>query len=135
MKKILTLSLFAAISMTSAWAESFMQLVVTLTDNTTQTFWLKDEPMVAFGATTFIVKAGETQYEAERKQLKTFTFVENAPEGVHSVGAIVPSTGVNRLYDINGRLVQEGEINTTNLPAGQYILQAPGKQSIKILKK
>lgn len=126
-------ALFAAFPV-SLMAENYQQLVLTLTDKTTQTFWLDDEPAVTFGATDLTVTTKSTTYTVARNQVNTFTFTEASAEGINLVGTIT-STGMNRLFDLNGRMLQEGEINTSNLPAGNYVLRTANGKSVKILKK
>lgn len=127
------LALLAALP-TAALADTAQQLVITLTDKTTQTFWLQDEPRVVFGTTDLTVTAGTTTYNVERTQVSTFTFAKVDTEGIQHAG-LITSTSVNRLYDLNGRLLQERDINTSLLPAGTYILQTPGRKTIKITKQ
>lgn len=127
------LTLLAALPL-AALADTAQQLVITLTDQTTQTFWLYDEPRVVFGTTDLTVTAGTTTYNVERSQVSTFTFSKAETEGVHHAG-LITSTSVNRLYDLNGRLLQERDIDTSLLPAGTYILQTPGQKTVKITKQ
>lgn len=127
------LALLAALP-TTAMAEMAQQLVITLTDKTTQTFWLQDEPRVVFGTTDLTVTAGTTTYTVERAQVSTFTFSKAETEGIQHAG-LITSTSVNRLYDLNGRLLQERDIDTSLLPAGTYILQTPGQKTVKITKQ
>lgn len=117
-----------------AYAEVAQQLVLTLTDKSTQTFWLKDEPKIVFGATDLTITAGEVTFQVERSQVKTFTFNEAETEGVNVIGTIT-SNVPSAIYDLNGRLVQQGELNVNLLPPGHYVLQAPGQKAVKILKK
>lgn len=130
--RTLILAIFAAAPLLVA-AEANQQLVITLTNQTRQTFLLSSQPVVKFGTTDLTVQAGETTYSVERNQVKTFTFEEASTEGVHTVGAIIPSQGENAIYDMSGKLLQKGEVNVSTLPAGNYILKN-GQQSVKILK-
>lgn len=138
MKKLFSLAvlaIFMAMPLASM-AEGLQRMVLTLTDNTTQSFMLNDQPVVAFGETDLTVKSGETTYTVERALVKTFTFEEGTLEGIHQVGDIIGSANtVNRLYDLNGRLLQENNINTSSLPAGTYILQMAGQKTVKIQKR
>lgn len=136
MKKILRATLLMAMALLplSSVAESATQLVLTLTNSTTETFWLSDRPIVTFGTTELTVTAGETVYTVERNLVSTFTFEEKEVEGVKVIGTI-EGQGTHCLYDINGRLIQERDINTQNLPAGTYILKVGGQKAVKIVKK
>lgn len=118
----------------ASMAETAQQLVVTLTDKSEQTFWLSEEPHVTFGTTdlTVALTTGVT-YTVERNQVSTFTFKTVETDGIHTPGCITTTAGVNRLFDLNGKLLQEKEININGLPAGTYILQSPGKKTVKIL--
>lgn len=118
----------------AAMAEKATQLVVTLSDNSTQTFLLKENPKMTFGATDLTIVSETTTYTIERAEVKNFTFAEVDPEGIRTIGTIT-YTGVSRIYDMQGRVVQEGELNTELLPAGNYVLQTDGKKAVKIVKR
>ena len=118
----------------AAMAEKATQLVVTLGDNSTQTFLLKENPKMTFGITDLTIVSETTTYTIERAEVKNFTFAEVDPDGIHAIGSIT-YTGVSRIIDMQGRVVQEGNLNTNALPAGNYILQTSGQKAVKIMKK
>lgn len=135
MKKTFTLIVLALLMCPfGAMAEKATQLVLTLTDNSTQTFLLQDKPKMTFGTTDLTIVSETTTYTIERAGVKNFTFAEVDPDGIHAVGTIT-YTGVSRIIDMQGRVVQEGELNTNLLPAGNYVLQTSGKKTVKIVKK
>lgn len=118
----------------AAMAEKATQLVLTLTDNSTQTFLLQDTPKMTFGTSDLTIVSAATTYTVERAEVKNFTFAEVDPDGIHAIGSIT-YTGVSRIIDMQGRVVQEGNLNTNALPAGNYILQTSGQKAVKIMKK
>lgn len=135
MRKLIFTLLLVAFTATpvTTLAETVQQLVITLMDKSTQTFWLTDEPIVTFENGELTVTTQYTTYTVERKQLKSFTFSEADAAGIHQL-TVVESNVSNRLYDLQGHLLQEGKIDTKNLPAGTYILQTPGKKTMKITR-
>ena len=135
MKKALTLIVIALLTCPlGALAEKATQLVLTLTDNSTQTFLLQDTPKMTFGTSDLTIVSAATTYTVERAEVKNFTFAEVDPDGIHAIGSIT-YTGVSRIIDMQGRVVQEGNLNTNALPAGNYILQTSGQKAVKIMKK
>ncbi len=146
MKNIL-LFLFLLLS-TGSFAQS--SLVITFSDNTTQTIalttlpdiWMKDDKMT--------VKTSETTLEYPLYTVKTFTF-GNA-SGIKAVKAaeyqltgdalILPDeSAAVRVYTLDGKAVScpvahgNGQIvvSLTSLQPGAYIIKAGGR-SVKILK-
>ena len=146
MKNIL-LFLFLLLS-TGSFAQS--SLVITFSDNTTQTIalttlpdiWMKDDKMT--------VKTSETTLEYPLYTVKTFTF-GNA-SGIKAVKAaeyqltgdalILPDeSAAVRVYTLDGKAVScpvahgNGQtiVSLTSLQPGAYIIKAGGR-SVKILK-
>lgn len=146
MKNIL-LFLFLLLS-TGSFAQS--SLVITFSDNTTQTIalttlpdiWMKDDKMT--------VKTSETTLEYPLYTVKTFTF-GNA-SGIKAVKAaeyqltgdalILPDeSAAVRVYTLDGKAVScpvahgngQTVVSLTSLQPGAYIIKAGGR-SVKILK-
>lgn len=146
MKNIL-LFLFLLLS-TGSFAQS--SLVITFSDNTTQTIalttlpdiWMKDDKMT--------VKTSETTLEYPLYTVKTFTFgnasgikaVETTKYQLTGDALILPDeSAAVRVYTLDGKAVScpvahgngQTVVSLTSLQPGAYIIKAGGR-SVKILK-
>ena len=130
MKKLFLAALMAIMP---AAMNAATQLVVTMTDNTKTTISLAEKPVMTFSATGLTITTADNTVKltAERADVKDFTFSE--VEGIST--ATIKNSVPAGLYDINGRLLQKGEINLKQLPAGNYILKNENGTSMKVLKK
>lgn len=135
MKKNLSLLVLALLSLIpcGARAEMATQLIVTLSDNSTQTFLLSEKPKVTFGTTDLTITSSAATYTAERTDVQSFTFKEIDVEGIQQTETLT-GTGISRLYNLAGQMLQEGTLNLQNLPAGNYVIKTEGQKAIKVTK-
>ena len=150
MRKLL-LSLLAVFCSMIAKAEE-KSLIITLSDNTTQTFVLSTLPQITMANNKMTILAGATTAEYDLYKIKTFTF-----SGTTSIGniednsdiktegnrIIIEGTNANvRVFSIDGKPATIKTINTSNstvidissLNSGVYIIKANDK-TVKISKQ
>ena len=127
-------------------------LIITLSDNTTQTFVLSTLPQITMANNKMTILAGATTAEYDLYKIKTFTF-----SGTTSIGniednsdiktegnrIIIEGTNANvRIFSIDGKPATIKTINTSNstvidissLNSGVYIIKANDK-TVKISKQ
>lgn len=127
-------------------------LIITFSDNTTQTFVLSTLPQITMANNKMTILAGATTAEYDLYKIKTFTF-----SGTTSIGNIEDNSdiktegnriiieGINanvRIFSIDGKPATIKTINTSNstvidissLNSGVYIIKANDK-TVKISKQ
>ena len=127
-------------------------LIITFSDNTTQTFVLAALPQITMSNNKMTISAGSTTAEYDLYKIKTFTF-----SGTTSIGniedksdiktegnrIIIEGTNANvRIFSIDGKPATIKTINTSNstvidissLNSGVYIIKANDK-TVKISKQ
>ena len=127
-------------------------LIITFSDNTTQTFVLSALPQITMANNKMTISAGSTTAEYDLYKIKTFTF-----SGTTSIGniednsdiktegnrIIIEGTNANvRIFSIDGKPATIKTINTSNstvidissLNSGVYIIKANDK-TVKISKQ
>ena len=150
MRKLL-LSLLAVFCSMIAKAEE-KSLIITFSDNTTQTFVLSTLPQITMANNKMTILAGATTAEYDLYKIKTFTF-----SGTTSIGniednsdiktegnkIIIEGTNANvRIFSIDGKSTTIKTTNTSNstvidissLNSGVYIIKANDK-TVKISKQ
>ena len=127
-------------------------LIITFSDNTTQTFVLSTLPQITMANNKMTILAGATTAEYDLYKIKTFTF-----SGTTSIGniednsdiktegnkIIIEGTNANvRIFSIDGKSTTIKTTNTSNstvidissLNSGVYIIKANDK-TVKISKQ
>src|SRR5574344_197656 len=150
MRKLL-LSLLALFCCIIAKAED-KSLIITFSDNTTQTFVLSTLPQITMANNKMTILAGATTAEYDLYKIKTFTF-----SGTTSIGNIEDNSDIKtegnriiiegtnahvRIFSIDGKPATIKTINTSNstvidissLNSGVYIIKANDK-TVKISKQ
>ena len=150
MRKLL-LSLLALFCSIIAKAED-KSLIITFSDNTTQTFVLSALPQITMANNKMTISAGSTTAEYDLYKIKTFTFsgtteikdIENN-SSIIAEGDKIIIEGANanvRIFSIDGKPATIKTINTSNstvidissLNSGVYIIKANDK-TVKISKQ
>jgi hypothetical protein len=150
MRKILllTLSFFSCLVLK---AEE-KSLIITFSDNTTQTFVLSSLPQINMANDKMTITTGSTTAEYDLYKVKTFTFsgttgienIENNPS-INTEGDKIIIQGTNakvQIFSVDGKAVTLYPTNLTNstvidissLGRGVYIIKANNK-TVKISKK
>ena len=150
MRKLL-LSLLALFCSIIAKAED-KSLIITFSDNTTQTFVLSTLPQITMSNNKMTISAGTTTAEYDLYKIKTFTFsgttsIENIEDNsdIKTEGNRIIIEGTNahvRIFSIDGKPATIKTINTSNstvidissLNSGVYIIKANDK-TVKISKQ
>ena len=150
MRKLL-LSLLAVFCSMIAKAEE-KSLIITFSDNTTQTFVLSTLPQITMANNKMTILAGATTAEYDLYKIKTFIFSgttsirnieDNSEIKTEGNKIIIEGTNANvRVFSIDGKPATIKTINTSNstvidissLNSGVYIIKANDK-TVKISKQ
>lgn len=150
MRKLL-LSLLALFCSIIAKAED-KSLIITFSDNTTQTFVLSALPQITMANNKMTISAGSTTAEYDLYKIKTFTFsgttgIENIENNSSIIAEgdriIVEGANANvRIFSVDGKtatlkttsLSNSTIIDISSLGRGVYIIKANDK-TLKISKK
>ena len=150
MRKLL-LSLLAVFCSMIAKAEE-KSLIITLSDNTTQTFVLSTLPQITMANNKMTILAGATTAEYDLYKIKTFIFSgttsirnieDNSEIKTEGNKIIIEGTNANvRIFSIDGKSTTIKTTNTSNstvidissLNSGVYIIKANDK-TVKIKKQ
>lgn len=127
-------------------------LIITFSDNTTQTFVLSTLPQITMANNKMTILAGATTAEYDLYKIKTFTFSgttsirnieDNSNIKTEGNRIIIEGTNANvRIFSIDGKPATIKTINTSNstvidissLNSGVYIIKANDK-TVKISKQ
>ncbi len=127
-------------------------LIITFSDNTTQTFVLSTLPQITMANNKMTILAGATTAEYDLYKIKTFTFSgttsirnieDNSEIKTEGNKIIIEGTNANvRIFSIDGKPATIKTINTSNstvidissLNSGVYIIKANDK-TVKISKQ
>ena len=150
MRKLL-LSLLAVFCSMIAKVEE-KSLIITFSDNTTQTFVLSTLPQITMANNKMTILAGATTAEYDLYKIKTFIFSgttsirnieDNSDIKTEGNRIIIEGTNANvRIFSIDGKPATIKTINTSNstvidissLNSGVYIIKANDK-TVKISKQ
>jgi hypothetical protein len=150
MRKLL-LSLLALFCSIVAKAED-KSLIITFSDNTTQTFVLSTLPQITMSNNKMTISAGSTTAEYDLYKIKTFTFsgttgIENIENNSSIIAEgdriIIEGANANvRIFSVDGKtttlkttsLSNSTIIDISSLGRGVYIIKANDK-TLKISKK
>ena len=150
MRKLL-LSLLAVFCSMIAKAEE-KSLIITFSDNTTQTFVLSTLPQITMANNKMTILAGATTAEYDLYKIKTFIFSgttsirnieDNSEIKTEGNKIIIEGTNANvRIFSIDGKSTTIKTTNTSNstvidissLNSGVYIIKANDK-TVKISKQ
>lgn len=150
MRKLL-LSLLALFCSIVAKAED-KSLIITFSDNTTQTFVLSALPQITMANNKMTISAGSTTAEYDLYKIKTFTFsgttgIENIENNSSIIAEgdkiIIEGANANvRIFSVDGKtatlkttsLSNSTIIDISSLGRGVYIIKANDK-TLKISKK
>lgn len=127
-------------------------LIITFSDNTTQTFVLSALPQITMANNKMTISAGSTTAEYDLYKIKTFTFsgttgIENIENNSSIIAEgdkiIIEGTNANvRIFSVDGKtatlkttsLSNSTIIDISSLGRGVYIIKANDK-TLKISKK
>lgn len=127
-------------------------LIITFSDNTTQTFVLSTLPQITMANNKMTILAGATTAEYDLYKIKTFIFSgttsirnieDNSEIKTEGNKIIIEGTNANvRIFSIDGKSTTIKTINTSNstvidissLNSGVYIIKANDK-TVKISKQ
>ena len=150
MRKLL-LSLLALFCCIIAKAED-KSLIITFSDNTTQTFALSTLPQITMSNNKMTISAGTTTAEYDLYKIKTFTFsgttgIENIENNTSIIAEgdkiIIEGANANvKIFSVDGKtatlkttsLSNSTIIDISSLGKGVYIIKANDK-TLKISKK
>ena len=150
MRKLL-LSLLALFCSIIAKAED-KSLIITFSDNTTQTFVLSTLPQITMSNNKMTISAGTTTAEYDLYKIKTFTFSgttsignieDNSDIKTEGYRIIIEGTNANvRIFSVDGKSATLKTTNTSNatvidissLNRGVYIIKANDK-TVKVSKQ
>lgn len=135
MKKYICALLLAFAGVASALAEDVKTyIVVEFKTSETLTIALSDKPKAQFEGTDLLLTAATFEGRYATADIKRFYF-EDIASAIKTLDAAEKTNG--NIYDLNGRQVStfKGNIDSTTLPAGVYVIKTESGKSFKVTKK
>lgn len=144
MKKLL-LMLTAFLAMGFMHGKAEVQLKLSLTDGTSRTFLLSENPVVTFPENQLKVTTPELTFSCDRAEVQSVTFGSPSSVTDHLVsagkfsylnGVIVCEGSSIEVYDLSGRMctTARDSLSTDSLRPGMYIVRT-NQLVVKIIKK
>lgn len=144
MKKLTIAMGLMMVALSAGAAETALQ--VALNGGRTETYLLKEKPVITCSGSDMLVKTQEVSGSYARSEVASMTFIEDAGSGVALAGdgpfyeyadGIFSCAGRQiSVYGMQGAKVAEasGSVSFRELPAGVYVINIENR-SIKVIKR